>query len=128
VARSSLDDVLDPPSRSGSRRDARRQQGGKKRRKGWVAVLVTLAIIGAACYGAYAGLKPLYDSFNFGAPKDYEGAGTGKVTVVIPEGATGGAIGRILEAQGVVMNASAFVFENGFTCIVLMRPGLRLKT
>lgn len=110
MARSSLDDVLDPPSHPGSRRDARRQQTRRrKRRKGWVAVLVTIALIGAACYGAYAGLKPLYESFNFGAPKDYEGIGTGQVTVVIPAGATGGAIGRILEADGVVMNASAFV-------------------
>lgn len=111
MVRGSLDEVLDDaPFPGPSRRDLRQKKTRKrKRRRGWVAVLITLGIVGAAVYGAYAGLKPLIESFDFGAPKDYEGAGTGQVTVVIPAGATGGQIGRILESEGVVMNASAFI-------------------
>lgn len=99
------------PAGGSSRRDARRQQSKrKKRRRGGLAVLVTLLIIGGAGYAAWIGLKPIisdvYD--NFAGPRDYEGEGTGSVMVVIPQGATGSAIGRLLAEKGVVMEALAF--------------------
>jgi UPF0755 protein len=116
MSHTSLDDVIEAQSGGRSRRDARRdsrrqKDRRRKRRRGWVTVLVTLSLIVGAGIGAWAGLKPLYDDFT--APKDYEGSGAGKVTIVIPKGASGVQIGRILESAGVVKNASAFVDAAG---------------
>ncbi|MDA2808345.1 endolytic transglycosylase MltG [Nocardiopsis suaedae] len=41
-------------------------------------------------------------------PADYDGAGSGEVEVVVPEGASGGAIGDILADAGVVASSRAF--------------------
>jgi UPF0755 protein len=70
-------------------------------------VLVVLLVLSGGAYAAYAGLRPLIASFQ--EPDDYTGEGTGAVTVTVPEGATGSAIGSILKSAGVVKSGKAFV-------------------
>ena len=57
--------------------------------------------------GAYLGLAPLVRQLR--EPKDYVGAGTGKVQVKIPEGATGRTIAELLTTAGVVKTEVAYL-------------------
>jgi UPF0755 protein len=52
-------------------------------------------------------LRPLVASLT--APTDFVGAGTGSVRVEIPEGATGTAIGEVLQQNGVILTVKSFV-------------------
>jgi UPF0755 protein len=72
-----------------------------------VILLVALALLGGALGGAWLGLRPLIASFN--APTDYAGPGSGAVQVKIPDGATGTAIGDVLQKNGVVLTVKGFV-------------------
>jgi UPF0755 protein len=72
-----------------------------------VILLVALVLLGGAVGGAWLGLRPLIASFN--APTDYPGPGTGVVQVKIPDGATGTAIGDVLQKNGVVLTVKGFV-------------------
>jgi len=82
-------------NRSGGRRS------GSGRRI--VIVLVALAAFAGAGFWAYDAI-----SDRFGAPDDYEGSGSGEVTVQIADGADGAAIARALEAEDVVASSEAF--------------------
>jgi UPF0755 protein len=66
-----------------------------------------LIALSAAVGGAWVGLRPVLASFN--QPVDWPGPGTGAVQVRIESGATGTAIGQVLEANGVVRTVKAFV-------------------
>jgi UPF0755 protein len=97
----------EPPNRR--RGAARKQRKRKKRRRmrSFIILLLTIGLVGGAVAGAYVlGLAPLIE--RLGEPKDYTGSGTGKVTVKIPDGATGGDIAVLLAKDDVVKTESAF--------------------
>ena len=79
----------------------------RRRRFRWIAPLVALAVIliPVAIGGAYA--YSFYMSKYH--PADYSGAGTGRVVVQVPSGATPTSLGPELTKLGVVASARAFV-------------------
>ena len=93
-------------SRSGERR--RKQSGRAERKRSGVACLgVSLLMVVCVAGGGYYGYR-FYEK-NFGPPPDYVGQGTGKVTVNIPDSATGSQMADALYTAGVVKSAGAFV-------------------
>lgn len=92
-------------SRSQQRRSRRRRK--RQRRKGYVATLFAVVIIVGVLGGAG------YYGFNWVSgvmiPKDYTGEGTGEVVVEIDEGATASDVAQMLEDEGVVASARAFI-------------------
>nr|WSY58035.1 endolytic transglycosylase MltG [Streptomyces sp. NBC_00886] len=106
------DDAEDdePGDRRG--RGDRRGKGGKggkekKRRNGCACLVVVLVFGGGLAGVGYFGWQFYQD--RFGTAPDYEGDGTGSVTVTIPKGAGGYTIGQELKKQGVVKSVDAFV-------------------
>jgi UPF0755 protein len=79
-------------------RDARQIQ--RRRRSFLIVVIVVLGLF--TVLGAFA-VRSV-----FGGPADFEGSGTGSVTVTIPSGASATRIGEILTEQGVVASVGAF--------------------
>ncbi|WP_017556882.1 endolytic transglycosylase MltG [Nocardiopsis baichengensis] len=77
-----------------------RSKGGGRGGKG-KAVVVGAALAVVVAGGGFAARTFLF-------PADYEGAGSGQVEVVVPEGASGSRIGGILEDAGVVASSRAF--------------------
>ncbi|MER6288773.1 endolytic transglycosylase MltG [Streptomyces sviceus] len=104
------DDPDDSDDPQGGRGD-RRGRGGKgtKKRKSGCACLVVLLVFGGGTAGVgYFGYQ--FYKNRFGAAPDYAGSGTSQmVTVQIPKGAGGYAIGRLLKDAGVVKSVDAFV-------------------
>lgn len=84
----------------------RAQRRRPRRLRRLLTLLVALAIVAGAGYGAMTALRPVYQSLT--ASDDFSGTGTGRVEVVIAQGATGRAIGRVLASAGVVKTAGAF--------------------
>ncbi|WP_178880069.1 endolytic transglycosylase MltG [Streptomyces acidiscabies] len=82
---------------------------GKKKRRNGAACLVVVLVFGGGIAGvAYFGMQFYQD--RYGASPDYAGNGTDEtVSVTIPKGAGGAAIGRELKAAGVVKSVDAFV-------------------
>jgi UPF0755 protein len=111
----SLADVVaglpqEEPQRRSRRGSERRRK--KRRRRTWVMLLVAAVVVGGAATVAWLGfLGPLVTSLN--APTDYPGPGSGKVEVTVPDGATGTAIGQILQEKGVVLTVKGFVAAYG---------------
>lgn len=107
------DDDSDQPGRRGGRGDRKGKGGkggkaGKKRRNGCACLVVVLVIGGGIGGVGYFGYQ-FYQS-RFGAAPDYAGDGTSEtVTVTIPKGADGYAIGQALKKAGVVKSVDAFV-------------------
>lgn len=94
----------EPAERRGERR------GGKeKKRRSGLACLVVVVVFGGGLAGVtYFGYQFYQD--RFGSPADYAGTGNGEqVTVTIPKGSGGYAIGQELKKQGVVESVDAFV-------------------
>ncbi|MFD0904321.1 endolytic transglycosylase MltG [Actinomadura sediminis] len=93
-----------PAGRRDQRRLGKRQ---KRRRNGRAAVFFALAFL-VAVFGTAGvlGVAMLDNRLN---PPDYDGAGTGSVTVQVTEGASGTAIAAALEDHGVVKSARAFL-------------------
>lgn len=93
-------------SRSGERR--RKQTGRSERKRSGVACLgVSLLMVAVVGTGGYYGYN--FYQKNFGPPPDYVGSGTGKVTVTIPDGASGTDMADALYSAGVVESEKAFV-------------------
>lgn len=90
-----------PPDadRHGSRR-------ARRRRRGPVILVLGLILLVAGLVFAVTNVKPLYD--RYAAPKDYDGEGSGSVTVVVKPGDTGSAIAKTLVDAGVVKTPQAF--------------------
>lgn len=90
-----------------TRRERRmgRRRSGRARR--WVALLLSLALVGAAAYLAFGFVSPIVASVL--ASNDYPGPGTGKVTVVVHPGDSGRAIASTLQEAGVVKSTAAFL-------------------
>jgi UPF0755 protein len=97
------------PRRRSRRGSERRRK--KRRRRTLVMILSGLLVLGMLGAAAWLGLRPLIASFD--KPTDYAGPGNGSVQVLIPDGATGDAIGQVLQADGVVLTAGAFVTAYG---------------
>lgn len=76
------------------------------RRRTWLVLLLTLALVAGAGFAAVQVLRPMVSSIT--ASNDYSGAGTGSVSVVVRAGDSGRAIGVELEKAGVVKTAGAF--------------------
>lgn len=76
----------------------------------WGALIGALAVVVVGGYFAVQVLAGLIPSFSLGsdAPEDYEGPGSGEVSIEIPEGAGGAEIGRVLAKADVVASAEAF--------------------
>ncbi|MFW5419395.1 endolytic transglycosylase MltG [Nocardiopsis sp. CNT-189] len=90
--------------RRGRRASGRRSAGRGRKRGGRRTTLIAagaalLVVVAAGGFVTRAYLLPA----------DYDGAGTGEVEVVVPDGATGSQIGDILEEAGVVASSRAFV-------------------
>jgi UPF0755 protein len=97
-------------------RGNRRSRGGKgakgaksKKSRNGCACLVVVLVFGGGLGGVgYFG----YDFYKnrYGSAPDYAGAGTGQnVSVEVPKGSGGAAIGRLLKEAGVVKSVDAFV-------------------
>ena len=78
----------------------------RKRRRGPVILVLLLALLVAGAVFAVTVFKPIYE--RWAAPKDYQGEGTGSVTVVVKPGDTGAAIAKTLVDSGVIMTSQAF--------------------
>jgi UPF0755 protein len=101
------DDSDDPQGGRGERR-GRGGKGTKKRKSGCACLVVLLVFGGGTGVVGYFGYQ-FYQN-RFGAAPDYAGDGTSeKVTVQVPKGAGGYAIGRLLKDAGVVKSVDAFV-------------------
>lgn len=97
-------------------RRARRQRRKKKSRgRSFLAVFMSLVVIGGLIGGVYWFGSGLLDNVTgyFGPPEDYDGPGEGEVTVEIPAGTTLSGIGHILEENDVVASSEAFVEAAG---------------
>ncbi|MFE0478051.1 endolytic transglycosylase MltG [Streptomyces sp. NPDC058947] len=102
------EDDDEPGNRRG--RDDQRGRGGKpkKRRNGMACLLVVVVLGGGLAGVSYVGYQFFQD--RFGDAPDFAGDGSGQeVSVEIPEGSDGYAIGRALKAAGVVKSVDAFV-------------------
>ena len=98
---------LQATSRAERRREARRQQG--RRARGCFAVVVSLLVVGGIVAAFLVGLGKGRDYLNdlFAAP-DYDGDGSGQVTVQISKGQSASSIAKTLENKDVVKSAKAF--------------------
>lgn len=105
------DDLIGQPAMS--RRDRRRRRRKKKSRFGsFLAVVLSLAVVGGGGYVAYTFGKDWLGDL-FAPAADYDGPGHGEVFVTIPPGASLRSMGTILEDAGVVASADAFVEAAG---------------
>lgn len=94
----------------GGRRGPGERRGSRERkRRNGLACLLVVAVFGGGLAGvSYYGYQFYQD--RYGAPPDFAGSGNGeKVTVTIPEGAGGYAIGKTLKEKGVIKSVDAFV-------------------
>lgn len=115
-----LDEIVQPDARmsgetSRSARRADRAERDRKRRRrrrrNLTALLITLLVIGGGAFAVYKVVLPMFDGLGTGndAPaEDFPGPGSGDVDVVIPAGATGTDMARILVDAGVVASTRAF--------------------
>ncbi|MFC8405107.1 endolytic transglycosylase MltG [Actinospica acidiphila] len=87
----------------------RRGGGKEKKRRSGLACLVVVAVLGGGLAGvSYFGYQFYQD--RFGSAPDFAGSGNGEqVTVTIPKGSGGYAIGQVLKKMGVVKSVDAFV-------------------
>lgn len=92
------------PQRRSRRSSERRRK--KRRRRTWVLVLVALIVVGLGVGAVWIGLRQIIADFN--KPTDYPGPGAGRVEVVIPDGASGTAIGQVLQKKDVVLTVKGF--------------------
>lgn len=92
-------------------RRQRRRRRKRSRFGSFVAVLASLAVIGAVLGGIYYGGSAVLNSVDglFGDPEDFPGPGSGEVPVTIQEGATLRAMGATLVDAGVVASQDAFI-------------------
>ncbi|MFF5498905.1 endolytic transglycosylase MltG [Streptomyces aquilus] len=104
------DDDQDDQDGRGGRGD-RKGRGGKKpkKRRSGCACLVVLLVFGGGIGGVgYFGYQFYKD--RFASSPDYAGDGTSTtVSIVVPKGAGGAEIGRLLKAKDVVKSVDAFV-------------------
>jgi peptidoglycan lytic transglycosylase G len=89
------------------RKGARDDNGGRGRRgRTAIALLLTVAILGALAGGVWYGFNKVSDFF---AAPDYNSGGTGEVVVEVKKNQTAADIGLELQNKGVVKSQKAFV-------------------
>jgi UPF0755 protein len=91
------------------RRAASLAARGKKKGRGgrtFLAFFISLLVIGGLAYGVYAGVDRVKELF---VAPDYDGGGTGEVTVEVRAGQTSLEIADTLQKAGVVKSTKAFV-------------------
>ncbi|MFI2102318.1 endolytic transglycosylase MltG [Isoptericola sp. NPDC019693] len=95
-------------SAAGRRAAAKRKR--RRRQRTAVVLVVVLGFVGAGAYLLWDRMDSLVGDLPFiGAQNDdYPGPGGDPVEVVIPEGATGGQMGTVLQEAGVVASVGAF--------------------
>lgn len=94
-----------PGSRVQQRRSRKRRR--RQRRKGYIAtVFAMLVIVGVLGGGVYYGVNVAREVLT---PKDFTGEGHGEVEVEVKEGATATDVAQLLEKEGVVASARAFL-------------------
>jgi UPF0755 protein len=81
------------------------RRGAGRRASGPLAVLVSVGLLALVAFGAFLGIRSLTGS----GTGDYEGEGTGSVTVVVNKGDSLTAIGQTLAEAGVVASSDAFI-------------------
>ncbi|MFE1246654.1 endolytic transglycosylase MltG [Streptomyces sp. NPDC058735] len=103
------EDDDEPEKRRGRGGDQRGRGGKPKKRRNGSACLAVVVVLGGGLAGvSYFGYQFVQD--RFGDAPDFAGDGSGQeVSVEIPEGSDGYAIGRALKAAGVVKSVDAFV-------------------
>lgn len=86
----------------------RRRERARRRRKikTAIALFVTAMLVTGVGFAVVPWVKHALTSSSV---SDYTGEGTGEIVVTIPEGATGTAMGKILQEKGVVKSAASFV-------------------
>ncbi|MFI1033340.1 endolytic transglycosylase MltG [Streptomyces sp. NPDC020951] len=102
------DDEAEPGSRRGRGGKGAKATKSKKSRSGCACLVVVLVFGGGIAGVGYFG----YDFYQnrYGAAPDYAGDGTAEsVSVEVPKGSGGAAIGRLLKDAGVVKSVDAFV-------------------
>lgn len=82
-------------------------EGPRHRGRSWLAVLISLAVLGLVAFGAKAIIDnvPVFGS----APPDYVGEGTDPVQVRVEPGQTLSEIGQTLKTAGVVASVDAWL-------------------
>jgi len=91
--------------RSGASRPARKKKKGSGG-KTFLAFFISLLVVGGLAYGVYAGVDRVKGLF---AAADYDGAGTGEVTIEVLPNQFSSDIGQTLQEKGVVKSVKAFV-------------------
>ncbi|WGD36295.1 endolytic transglycosylase MltG [Lysinibacter sp. HNR] len=90
-----------------------REKNKSMKRRVIISLTVVVALLAALGGGGFLLWQSFGDSlsgiFGQSGAEDYEGTGTGEVTIVIAEGDDGTAIARTLESNGVVRTAQAFI-------------------
>ena len=115
-----LDEVIQPepeqPGRRAARsggRDDRERRRRQRRRRTVISLVVAFALLGGTAYALVQFAGPLLEQFRNSQEQeeasDFPGpGGPGTVDVTIPEGASGAAMGQVLEEAGVVASTRAF--------------------
>lgn len=88
------------------RRGARNRGKGVSALKTTVALLMAFVLLGTLAGGAFYGFDRIQGLFT---TPDYEGAGTGQITIEVKAGQTIADIGNTLVTAGVVKSAKAFI-------------------
>ncbi|MEO8748846.1 MAG: hypothetical protein ABI384_00475, partial [Allobranchiibius sp.] len=99
-----------PQPRPSGKKSPVADDGRKSAIRGCLAMVIGVVVIGAALIFAIGALGSSWlPSFSSNAAGgDYQGPGTGTVTIVIQPGDSGAAIGQTLQQAGVVKSASTF--------------------
>ncbi|KAK1183431.1 endolytic transglycosylase MltG [Streptomyces sp. NBS 14/10] len=101
------DDEYDDEDADDDEGRGRRNKKPAKRRSGVACLFVTVVLVGVVGGGGYFAYQ--FWQSRFGPAPDYSGAGSGEVTVEIPEEASVTAMGNILKDKGVVKSTDAFI-------------------
>ncbi|MDQ2849446.1 MAG: endolytic transglycosylase MltG [Actinomycetota bacterium] len=115
-----------PQPRPSGKKSPVADDGRKSAIRGCLAMVIGVVVIGAALIFAIGALGSSWlPSFSSNAAGgDYQGPGTGTVTIVIQPGDSGAAIGQTLQQAGVVKSASTFTdLAAGSAGFAALQPG-----
>src|SRR5262245_30098077 len=115
-----FDDHDDEKGRHRRGRRGAKKRPSKRRGRSWLALFVTLILLGGLGFGGYVGFQKLREVF---ATPDYSGNGTAEVVMVeVKQGASLADIARKLKNAGVVKSEKAFT-TTGNEDALKIQPG-----